>query len=99
MVRDRVRPEPSFDPIDGYHVEAVPEGDSEYLRWVTPAVGAGRCRYTIGPGHKVCGAAPVATLFRGGKRQPWDYCAKHMYGRWVEDGRVMHWRRVKDEEV
>lgn len=31
------------------------------------------------------------------KPRPWDYCADHMYGRWIEDGKVMGWRLVKVE--
>jgi len=22
----------------------------------------------------------------------WAYCAAHMYGRWIEDGKIMSWR-------
>lgn len=29
---------------------------------------------------------------------PWDYCADHLYGGWIEDGKVMHGRLVPIEE-
>lgn len=46
-----------------------------------------------------CGRLAVAELNRptwnprtGQNRASWwAYCADHMYGRWVEDGRVMGW--------
>jgi hypothetical protein len=45
---------------------------------------------------KVCDATAVAILWRGTKRrQRWRYCPEHMYGRWVEDGKVMHWILTK----
>ena len=27
----------------------------------------------------------------------WTYCSDHMYGRWIENGRIMHWRLVAQE--
>jgi hypothetical protein len=39
----------------------------------------------------------VAALKRG--RQWWFYCPEHMYGRWIEDGRVMEWFTRKDEAI
>ncbi len=93
-----VRPTPWSVPPDGFHFEAVEQTD-DYLPWVTPAVGAGRCRFTVGPGRKRCGAPAVATLMRGSRdrKRPWDYCADHLYGRWIEDGKVMGWRLVEDD--
>lgn len=86
------RSEPWAEPPDGFHFEVV--ADTE---WITPPTGAGRCRYTVGPGHRICGAAPVATLMRGFRpARPWDYCAEHLYGRWIEDGRVVGWWLVRD---
>lgn len=87
-----VRPAPWAPPPEGHHYEAVEQDD-----WATPAVGAGRCRYGGGGTNKACGRPAVATLFRRGK--PWDYCGEreHMYGCWVEDGKVMGWRLVEDE--
>jgi len=46
----------------------------------------------------MCGAPAVASVLRGGTRQPWDYCADHLYGRWVEDSKVMGWRMVPNEQ-
>lgn len=92
------RPEPP-ESSDGFHFEAVEAGPS----WATPSVGAGRCRAGAGAGVGACGAPTVATLFRNTfhrgtwELRPWDYCAEHLYGRWIEDGKVMGWRLVKDE--
>lgn len=74
----------------GYHFEAV-----EHAGWETPAVGAGRCRYRVG--RFACGRAAVATLWRGRPARKWDYCQKHLYGRWIEDGKVMGWKLVRDK--
>ena len=64
-----------------------------------------RCRAGSSRYVKACGAPAVAELNRGrhnwqfGKRTDswWAYCAEHMYGRWIEDGRVMNWVVVKNE--
>jgi hypothetical protein len=88
------RPEPHWEPPEGYELVAV-ESDSD---WVTPAVTEGRCRFGAGPGKKACGKPAVATLMRrvwarsGTEKRPWNYCGEHLYGRWIEDGKVMHWR-------
>jgi len=87
------RPEPGRAAPAGFHFEAAAEDN---LEWRVPPIGAGRCRYTVGPGHRVCGKPPMATLMRG--RFPYDYCGEHLYGRWLEDGRVMHWRLVPDAD-
>ncbi len=64
--------------------------------WAVPAVGAGRCRWM--EGRHACGAKPVASLERGYTRRSWwDYCERHLYGGWIEDGRVMFWRMVADD--
>lgn len=96
-----VRPTPWSLPPEGFHFEAVQE-DSD---WITPPIGAGRCRGNAGSGHRACGAPAVVTLMRRRSwrngysgQTPWDYCAEHMYGRWIEDGKVMHWRLVKDDD-
>lgn len=38
---------------------------------------------------------PTRTRYRAWDAPPvsrwWAYCPEHMYGRWVEDGQVMHW--------
>ena len=86
------RTAPTRIPQEGYHLEAAP---SEY--WVTPAVGAGRCRFTIGPNNETCRQPAVATRWRGYRdKRAWDYCADHLYGRWIENGEVLHWREVPD---
>lgn len=92
-----VRPIPWSPPPEGFHFEAVEQGPE----WKTPSIGAGRCRFQVG--RKACGKPTVATLMRpvyrhtGTKAQPWDYCADHLYGRWLEDGKVMGWRLIRDD--
>lgn len=83
---------------EGYRWEAVEEGPEwrvVHLRWKWPL-----CR------TKGCRDGAAAELNRG-RRSPqgqgrvdswWAYCPEHMYGRWVEDGRVMGWRLVPLEE-
>lgn len=90
-----IRPAPWREtPPDGFHFEVV-EQDSD---WVTPPIGAGRCRM-MSAGHRVCGRSPVASLMRNSARgkAPWDYCELHLYGRWIEDGKVMGWRLVEGD--
>lgn len=50
-----------------------------------------------------CDALGIAALNRGRVRHRppygkadcwWAYCAEHMYGKWVEDGKVMYWGLV-----
>jgi len=92
------RPAPRPAP-EGFHYEAVEQDD-----WTTdPAiVGDRACRMKQGK-HAVCGKHAVAALNRGrwqgNKRGEsfWHYCAEHLYGRWIEDGKVMGWRLVKDD--
>lgn len=64
-------------------------------------VGGKRCRSGAGPGRPACGRPSVAELKRGrvpwGTTTPpnpswWAYCEDHMYGRWIEDGRVLEFR-------
>lgn len=85
-----VRPTPWSVPPEGYRFEAVEQDED----WITPAIGAGRCRYVVG--RKACGLHAVATFMRGtGNKRAWDYCGDHLYGRWIEDGKVMGWRLVR----
>jgi hypothetical protein len=49
-------------------------------------------------GRRQCGRTPVASLRRG-KSGLWDYCEEHLYGRWLEDGRMAHWRLAPDDAV
>lgn len=92
------RPEPWAEPPEGFHFEPhSPAG------WITPPCGAGRCRFGAGPGRPACGKPAAASLMRtiyarpGNPQQPWDYCADHLYGGWLEDGQVMRWRLVRNE--
>lgn len=88
---------PWGDPPEGFHFEVVEQGPD----WITPPIGAGRCRYGAGPGKPACGRPAAATLMRGFGHQarPWDYCSDHLYGRWIEDGKVVGWRLLKDDEA
>lgn len=73
---------------------AVPDTD-----WGPPIPGR-QCRYAH-QGNR-CPNAGVASLYRpvgrvryqglNRPRQPWAYCADHLYGRWIEHGHVMTWR-------
>ena len=87
------RPAPWAPPAAGFHFEVVPAGDD----WITPPLGTSSCRFTSGHPLVTCGEPAVATLLRGRTKQAWNYCAEHLYGRWVEDGRVVAWRMVPDE--
>lgn len=67
---------------EGYHFEVVPDPD-----WKVES--RGFCRR--------CNSPAVATLFRVARyrtglriRVPWRYCREHMYGRWIDDGAVVH---------
>lgn len=73
-------PEVPFDAIGSHHWEAIEDEE-----WVARPFSV-RCRY------RHCENAPAATLFRGKRKLPYTYCAEHMYGRWVQDGRVFDWR-------
>jgi hypothetical protein len=85
---------------EGYHWEPVVDGDNRW-RLVTSER---RCRRMTG--HKSCGRPAVAELNRGRWRPAghgrvdawWAYCADHLYDRWIEDGKVMGWRLVKDAQ-
>jgi len=89
------RPEPDWihkpaPPPDGYRNIVVPDE-----RWET--VRGKRCR------RKGCGAPAVAQFRRQHSSSMtgwtwWAYCADHLYGRWIEDGRVVGWRMVPDPE-
>jgi hypothetical protein len=57
---------------------------------VTDEVGR-RCRFVAGQRRTACGRPAVARLMRGRRRRTWwYYCGEHLYGRWVEAGRVVH---------
>ena len=87
------RPEPpSARP--GFRVEATAE---DPLRTWRLSTRERQCRM------QRCSNPAVAELNRGyrtsnGRKDAWwPYCAIHMYGRWIEDGRVMRWRLVEEE--
>jgi hypothetical protein len=89
------RPEPREMP-EGCHAEAVPDGGWRLV------IGK-RCRFVVGPGHRACGRPSVAEFNRGryiraGRGDSWwAYCDEHLYGRWIEDGRVMNWIAVEND--
>jgi hypothetical protein len=85
-----VRPDPPRYDGQGFHYEAF----EETRGWTCPPIGAGRCRWMTG--RRACQRPAVATLMRGLKPRAWDYCEDHLYGRWIEAGKVMSWRLVKD---
>ena len=74
-----------------YEYVAVPEGPDWRLET------GRRCAWKEGHPLRGCGAPSVATLRRSGGRR-FGYCGSHLFGRWVEDGKVMHWmlREVPD---
>ena len=88
------RPTPSSPPAEGHHWEV---SDHEpYLRWrlVTDDEIERVCR----GGGRGCKGQVVAMLNRGrpGTTRRFYYCADHLYGRWIEDEKVLHWRLVPD---
>lgn len=88
-------------PQRGSRWEWVPEATDGFHAWrvVSTFDGALRpCRWRFG--RESCKAPAVAKLLRS---QPpsnnwWHYCADHLYGRVVHDGRVWSLRLVPDEE-
>lgn len=85
------RPVDDREVPEGYELVAAPDP-----HW--RLVSGKRCRMRgTGP---ACAEPAVAELDRGyagagigSKREHnwWAYCPDHMYGRWAEDGNVMHW--------
>ena len=85
------RPPVPFEPSPGK--TWVVDGASEALEW---RVGSDRpCA------RRRCDRPGVAELNRGlhrdGKRiSAWSpYCELHLYGRWSENGQIVHWRLVE----
>jgi hypothetical protein len=78
------RPVPDREVPEGYELVAVVD---EGCR----VEDGKRCRFGGGYHHKACGL-PSVMAFRSG-RQWWAYCSnpEHMFGRWIEAGKVMHW--------
>jgi hypothetical protein len=94
---EMARPEPPEMP-EGCHAAAVPDPE-----W---RLASGKpCRMGAGKGRPACGQPSVAELnrgysgWRGAKQLPnwWAYCGDHLYGRWIEDGQVMHWIAVEND--
>jgi hypothetical protein len=82
-----VRPNPPEVP-PGYRAEVT---TADLLTWRLATRGR-RCRMP--------GAAELNRGYRtsqGRKDAWWAYCAAHMYGRWIEDGRIVHWRWVPED--
>jgi hypothetical protein len=74
-------PHPTY--LTGVEWEAVPDAS-----W--RLVSGRRCR----AGKPSCKQPSVAELRRssmGDGRDWWAYCGEHLFGRWIEDGQVMHW--------
>lgn len=85
------RPAPSWEAPVGYVHESMVAP-----KWRL-VVGEKRCRYGVGPRHVYCGRPAVAETDRShrpDRENWWAYCPDHLYGRWVEDGRVLQWRVV-----
>lgn len=81
---------------EGYELVVVEEGPDWRLE------SGLRCRQRGEATRNACGKPSLIALNRGRRtRMPdwsyrktdswWGYCKNHMYGRWVEDGKVMKW--------
>lgn len=100
-------PQPDTPPAGYVYVPAEePEDGGSYAKpfvVLEPGETPRRCRWLLN--RRACGKPSVAKMNRGktsytggsvGKTSEawWHYCADHLYGRWIEDGRLMHWRLV-----
>lgn len=94
------RPAPTWDVPPGFHHKAIEHDD-----W--RLVSGKRCR-RVAQRREVCGKPAVAELNRGRYRSVvnsdlrrvdywWAYCPEHLYGNWIENGKVMHWILEADE--
>lgn len=92
-----MRPPAPENEHEGFeYVAEVETSESGWHAWETVAPDEARpCRFDVGPRHATCKNPSVAKLNRGTPSSPrwYHYCAEpsHMYGRWVEDGKVMCW--------
>lgn len=78
------RPAPQWEAPAGYEHVPIEEGPD----WKVERVG--QCRFMVN--RRGCGRPAVAALDRGQRAKNWwRYCPEHMYGRWIENGRVMYW--------
>jgi hypothetical protein len=87
---------------EGYELVAVPDDD-----W---RIEADRPCRRAGARSKACGKPSVASLNRPRRLRAtdyhpeqradsfWPYCVDHLYGRWIEDGKVMHWV-LREKEI
>ena len=55
-----------------------------------------RCRYQSGHPLQYCGKPTVAAMWRGRRRIRWFYCADHLYGRRIANGRI-EWLIIVEE--
>jgi hypothetical protein len=94
LVEDMPRPEP----WDSYlpRPERLPRGSWAVVPDGDWRLDSGhRCRYGS-PAYGWCGEPSVAALRRGRRKVSWwAYCARHLYGRWIEGGRVVDWEVVR----
>jgi hypothetical protein len=90
-----VRPSPTWEAPAGSVHEPVLAGNDWRL-----VIGEKRCRLL--QARKACGAPAVVEVNRAqhGRRDNWwAYCGDHMFGRWIEDGRIWQWRAVPTPSV
>lgn len=85
---DKIRPPQPFPAHLGMRWEAAKEEPDHWKFGPSKA----KCR------SLKCPNRVAAWLFRKGKKRSgwWGYCAEHLYGRWIEDGKVWRWRLVPD---
>jgi hypothetical protein len=90
-----IRPPQPGSPGKGLEYAAVPDPE-----WRVAVEGA-RCRHRGAPESLACGEPAVAEKHHPNDpiRPWWAYCARHVsvYGRWVEDGRVLHYALRKPD--
>jgi hypothetical protein len=78
------------DPPPGYHWEAAEEGPDWRL------VNGKNCRQPHCPRPSAAELARTTYLSSGKTVRWWAYCDQHLYGRWIEDGKIMHWILKQD---
>lgn len=84
------QPKPGHRPPDGYAWAVVDDtGPLEWLLATDAQADRYHCRYST---RQPCSSRVVASLQRGRSRGRHFYCAGHMYGRWIESGRIVSWR-------
>lgn len=86
------RPDVPFAAPRGYRWEVVIDDGLEWTLSPRALEGLSCRRSTRNP----CPKPPVVVMYRrqGVGRARYAYCGDHMYGRWIEDGRVVDWRLV-----